>query len=70
MTTKSVGFFTEVVERVRRGGKPPYRPKVINDDNDDDQLVQVMKLCWEEIPAFRPNFNSIKQMLNNLSKGR
>ena len=61
---------TEIVERVRRGARPAYRPKVVHEDPEDDKIVELMEVCWEEIAAFRPNFNTIKGLLKSLSKGR
>ena len=55
----------------------PYRPERLEPsfDNKDeaaecDDLVKLMKRCWDETPANRPTFNGIKKRLktNNIGK--
>ncbi|XP_062580227.1 atrial natriuretic peptide receptor 1-like [Saccostrea cucullata] len=59
----------EIVQRVRLIESPPFRPKVpVN--AADRKIVELMRMCWEEIPMFRPNFTTILSVLKQTNNGR
>ncbi|XP_061168840.1 atrial natriuretic peptide receptor 2-like [Saccostrea echinata] len=59
----------EIVQRVRMIESPPFRPKVpVN--AADRKIVELMRMCWEEIPMFRPNFTTILSVLKQTNNGR
>ena len=59
----------EIVEKVRVKENPPYRP-VVQDGDAEEAFLDLMRVCWEEIPAFRPNFPIINDSLKKMNKGR
>ena len=59
----------EIVEKVRVKENPPYRPAV-QDGDAEEAFLDLMRICWEEIPAFRPNFPIINDSLKKMNKGR
>ena len=55
----------------------PYRPERLElpSDNEDeaaecDDLVKLMKRCWDETPANRPTFYEIKKKLRENKTGK
>ena len=65
-------LIAEVVERVKAGGEPPFRPNVPKDLDDPEsmKILELMKMCWNEIPEKRPDSNGIKREIKELNKGR
>ncbi|OQV26131.1 Atrial natriuretic peptide receptor 2 [Hypsibius exemplaris] len=56
-----------IIQEVRKGMNPPFRPRV--DPNDcNPELYHVMEECWSEYPLERPSFKLIKQRLRPLIK--
>ena len=49
---------------------PRFRPKDISADEEAAQLIDLMKLCWEEMPMFRPSFTTIRSIVQKMNKGR
>lgn len=59
-----------IVERVTRAERPVvYRPLIERHKEADDGIQNLMILCWDETPAFRPNFMTIKNMLRQMNRG-
>ena len=63
-------YLTDIIERLEAGDRPVLRPKILSSSQNEDKLVDVMRMCWEEIPAFRPNFVTVTDSLKKLNKGR
>ncbi|XP_070536363.1 atrial natriuretic peptide receptor 1-like isoform X2 [Ptychodera flava] len=59
----------DIIEKVKTGVSPYFRPKVPM-DTGDERILDLMRICWEQIPAFRPNFNTIADSLKKMNKGR
>ncbi|KAL3290066.1 hypothetical protein HHI36_023435 [Cryptolaemus montrouzieri] len=62
----------EIVENVRRASgsnnnSEPLRPSLEN-AQCDDEVAQLMRKCWNEDPADRPNFTNIKNRLKTMNK--
>ena len=56
---------------MKKGETPPYRPKCTKcEDDTENQLVELMKKCWEEDPDDRPSIDSVKRKLKVIYKGR
>ena len=36
----------------------------------EEELIDLMRMCWEEIPAFRPNFYTIRDSIKKMNKGK
>jgi len=50
---------------------PPYRPPIpANDTTNDVQLIQLMRDCWDENPAQRPDFSTIRSRFHFINKGK
>ena len=58
---------SDILDSVRRVSRPPFRPKVQVHDMNEESLADLMMMCWEEIPEFRPNFNTIRDGLKKMS---
>ncbi|XP_043190576.1 atrial natriuretic peptide receptor 2-like isoform X2 [Amphibalanus amphitrite] len=57
----------KIVENVRNGQKPPFRP-AIDDDMADEEVLQMMRRCWSEDPVDRPDFHALKGIIRRLNK--
>ncbi|XP_022257692.1 atrial natriuretic peptide receptor 1-like, partial [Limulus polyphemus] len=57
----------EIVELVKKQSKPYFRP-LLEEDLCNNELVQMIKRCWEEDPADRPDFQNLKSIIRKLNK--
>ncbi|CAL4140715.1 unnamed protein product, partial [Meganyctiphanes norvegica] len=58
---------TEIVENVKNGGSPVFRPN-LEDEMDQDEVINMMKRCWDENPMERPDFHQLKSIIRRLNK--
>ncbi|XP_064598666.1 atrial natriuretic peptide receptor 2-like [Liolophura sinensis] len=58
----------EIIERVKKAEHPWFRPTVPS-TAAEESVLDLMRICWEEIPAFRPNFVTIRDTLKKLNNG-
>nr|XP_027204126.1 atrial natriuretic peptide receptor 1-like [Dermatophagoides pteronyssinus] len=58
----------EILDRVRMGTVPPFRPEVAPDEASKE-LLTLMQECWDEYPNNRPDFAVIKHKLRRITKG-
>ncbi|XP_017461476.1 PREDICTED: atrial natriuretic peptide receptor 1-like, partial [Rhagoletis zephyria] len=58
----------EILDRVRMGTVPPFRPEVAPDECSKE-LLTLMHECWAEQPASRPDFVAIKPRLRKITQG-
>jgi len=51
----------DIVIRVTGGETPPFRPPIPSGDDTgvNPQLLQLMRDCWDEHPALRPDFSTV-----------
>eukprot|EP00116_Pleurobrachia_bachei_P001792 sb/3462054/ len=54
----------EIVEKVKAGYKPPFRPDIPLECSDG--LSELITMCWDEQPALRPDFPKILGFLQVL----
>lgn len=66
---KYFSLSSEIVQRVKTVESPPFRPKVPS-NAADRKILDLMRMCWEEIPMFRPNFATIVSVLKQANNGR
>ncbi|KAF6020196.1 hypothetical protein EB796_021491 [Bugula neritina] len=60
----------EILERVKRGGDLPFRPRIGDlAERYDTYVTDLLKDCWSENPIERPSFKSIQVRLKPLQKG-
>lgn len=59
-------FFTEIVDSVKSKEKC-LRPSVA-DLSCDEEVGVLMKRCWTEDPADRPDFTTLKAVIRKLNK--
>lgn len=59
----------ELLDRIKAGGVPPFRPEVAPEDCDAPEILPLMALCWAESPNLRPEFTEIKQRLKKITRG-
>uniref|UniRef100_A0A667WMY9 guanylate cyclase n=1 Tax=Myripristis murdjan TaxID=586833 RepID=A0A667WMY9_9TELE len=57
--------FTEIVERVKRGGSSPLRPHT-DTSQCPESVETLMTSCWSERPADRPDFSSLRLTIKRL----
>ena len=58
----------EILDRIRMGTVPPFRPEVAPDECSKE-LLDLMHQCWSENPNSRPDFIQIKPKLRKITKG-
>ncbi|XP_076439161.1 atrial natriuretic peptide receptor 1-like [Babylonia areolata] len=58
----------EVVDKVRGGFKPYFRPTMENFDCPCDELAVLIRKCWSEDPSERPDFQSLRTLIKRLNK--
>lgn len=58
----------EILDRLKMGCVPPFRPEV-SPDEAPAELIDLMQLCWAEDPSVRPDFATIKPRLRRITKG-
>ncbi|XP_076630682.1 atrial natriuretic peptide receptor 1 isoform X1 [Colletes latitarsis] len=57
----------EIVEGVKRGGGSPMRP-AIGESSAEEVVATLMKRCWAEDAADRPDFSALKQTIRKMNK--
>ncbi len=65
-------LLAEIVNLVRAGLDPAFRPDVgnQNDADADPSLVTLMKDCWLEDPKLRPDMKHVKAAVRQMNRGR
>lgn len=63
-------YIVEIINRVRKGEDPPYRPFIPEDSIVPDRALNLMTSCWSEIPDNRPDFSNIRKKLIDLNGGK
>ncbi|XP_015787286.1 atrial natriuretic peptide receptor 1-like [Tetranychus urticae] len=58
----------EILDRIRMGMVPPFRPEV-SADEAPRELIRLMHAAWHENPDSRPDFATIKPILKRITKG-
>ncbi|XP_025081506.1 atrial natriuretic peptide receptor 1-like isoform X2 [Pomacea canaliculata] len=58
----------EIVQRVRKRESPPFRP-VVPRSAADENLQDIMYLCWDDVEQFRPSFPIVSEMIKNVRGG-
>lgn len=59
----------EILDRVRMGGSPPFRPTIGQIEDCPRNLIKLMEMCWNEDPEERPSFMRIKPIFKKISNG-
>ncbi|XP_015592168.1 atrial natriuretic peptide receptor 1 isoform X3 [Cephus cinctus] len=57
----------EIVEGVKRGGGSPLRP-LIDEAYVEEEVATLMKRCWAQDAADRPDFPALKQTIRKINK--
>ncbi|XP_022699690.1 atrial natriuretic peptide receptor 1-like [Varroa jacobsoni] len=58
----------EILDRVKMGVVPPFRPEV-SADECPQELLRLMKHCWAENPNDRPLIAEVKARIKKITKG-
>lgn len=58
----------EILDRLKMGVIPAFRPEVAPDEAPPE-LLDLMHMCWAEEPNVRPDFNIIRPRLRKITKG-
>ncbi|XP_022796077.1 atrial natriuretic peptide receptor 1-like [Stylophora pistillata] len=59
-----------VVERVKKGETPAFRPRITKDTVGHTLYVDMMKMCWDQDPLARPKFSDCIKYLKQMNKGK
>ncbi|KAJ8025380.1 Atrial natriuretic peptide receptor 2 [Holothuria leucospilota] len=64
----------ETIRRVMKREEPPFRPDTgqeepLEKDSILAELINLKRLCWEELPEHRPDFTIVRQRLRSMQKG-
>ncbi|KAK3788191.1 hypothetical protein RRG08_020897 [Elysia crispata] len=59
---------SEIVDKLRKGGKPSFRPTVEEFDCPSDELAMVIRRCWAEDPSERHDFQALRTIIRRLNK--
>ncbi len=62
--------FTDIIEKVKRGSDPPFRPNITDTGSVNPVVLKLMSACWGEDPEDRPSLDDIKASLKSLNKGK
>ncbi|KAH7950852.1 hypothetical protein HPB52_002414 [Rhipicephalus sanguineus] len=65
----SYAFWRQIVANVQLGHKVPFRP-LLEEDCCSEELAQMIRKCWAEDPAERPDFHTLKPLIRRLNKER
>ncbi|XP_020295913.1 atrial natriuretic peptide receptor 1 [Pseudomyrmex gracilis] len=57
----------EIVEGVKRGGGSPLRP-IIDEASVEEEVATLMRRCWAQDSADRPDFPALKQTIRKINK--
>ncbi|XP_017765073.1 PREDICTED: atrial natriuretic peptide receptor 1-like isoform X2 [Eufriesea mexicana] len=57
----------EIVEGVKRGGGSPLRP-TIDESAVEEEVATLMRKCWAQDAADRPDFPALKQTIRKINK--
>ncbi|XP_013783339.1 atrial natriuretic peptide receptor 1-like, partial [Limulus polyphemus] len=57
----------EIVENVKNGQNPPFRP-FLDEERCDEKVVEMIRRCWSEDPSERPEFQALKSVIRKLNK--
>ncbi|XP_050035632.3 atrial natriuretic peptide receptor 1-like [Dermacentor andersoni] len=66
--TRSVMEPEEILDRVKMGTTPPFRPEVSPDECPADML-RLMRACWAEAPSDRPTIAEVRHAVKRITKG-
>ena len=59
----------DVVELVANVSDKPYRPDIPSDgEREEDGMLDLMALCWQEQHGTRPDVSAIQQKLKDINK--
>ncbi|KAL3253719.1 hypothetical protein MRX96_054498 [Rhipicephalus microplus] len=58
----------EILDRVKMGTTPPFRPEVSPDECPADML-RLMRACWAEAPTDRPTISEVRHAVKKITKG-
>ena len=59
----------EIIEKVKLGIEPPFRP-MVPAEICDKQWLKLMSECWNEDPVKRPGFERIQKAIKAINGGR
>jgi hypothetical protein len=61
-------LITDIIEKVKAGLTPPFRPELPSSVECSSDLVDIMESCWNEESEARPNFDAIDSFLKKTLK--
>lgn len=61
---------SDVVERVRKGENPPFRPRVTADLVGHSSFLEMMRQAWDQNPLNRGKFSDCLKSLKQMNKGK
>ena len=59
---------TDLIEKVKTGSSPPFRPHVPADAFTSSEVKNIMNMCWAEKPEDRPSVKTVMSKIKRLMK--
>lgn len=59
-------IFSDIIEHVKATEFPPYRPVIPDLIEKVEELREMAKECWNDIPHERPTFSELKKRVHRL----
>ncbi|XP_064469208.1 atrial natriuretic peptide receptor 1-like [Ornithodoros turicata] len=66
--TRSLMEPEEILDRVKMGTMPPFRPEV-SPDECPAEVLRLMRSCWAESPSDRPSIAEVRHCVKKVTKG-
>ncbi|XP_018019418.1 atrial natriuretic peptide receptor 1 isoform X2 [Hyalella azteca] len=61
--------YSEILRRVEHEDNPPFRPLVAEEDIPHPEIVDLIRMCWDQNQKMRPPLHYISQTIKQNSKG-
>ncbi|KAH3894135.1 atrial natriuretic peptide receptor 2-like isoform X2 [Dreissena polymorpha] len=59
-----------IINRVRQGEDPPVRPRIPEGADAPERLLLLVRLCWQEVPEFRPDIHAVLKSIIDINGKR
>lgn len=63
-------FHEAIIDRIKNNEDPPYRPRITEDVEHHDKMVNVMAYCWQDCPEARPDMHTLLKILIDINGKR
>ena len=57
----------DIIKNVYSRQTPPFRPKILSDNDVSEHYLALMRECWSDFPNQRPSFDKISARLKRMA---